>query len=100
MNVRERSLRDVVESWFGSEAARRVRITRFRRARSKPWRHVCIEVERTNGALSLVFFLHDNGSWCVFPPEPRVPAMGFGHHGEYRPMGAYVPTAAASSSAS
>jgi hypothetical protein len=26
--------------------------------------------------MEIVFFRHDDGSWCVFPPAPRRPAMG------------------------
>ncbi|MFM0505942.1 hypothetical protein [Paraburkholderia caffeinilytica] len=26
--------------------------------------------------MALVFFRHDDGSWCVFPPAPTRPAMG------------------------
>jgi hypothetical protein len=76
MSVRERSLRKVVESWLGAEAGNGFRITRVSRSRRKLWRYVCVESVRKDGAMALVFFRHDDGSWCVFPPAPRRPVMG------------------------
>ncbi|TAL97923.1 MAG: hypothetical protein EPN73_04790 [Paraburkholderia sp.] len=76
MSGRERSLRKVVESWLGSEPENRLRITRVSRSRWKLWRYVCVESARGDGAMALVFFRHDDGSWCVFPPAPMRPAMG------------------------
>jgi hypothetical protein len=76
MNVRERSLRNMVESWLGAQCADHIRVTRFSHSRRKLWRYVCVETVRETGAMALVFFRHDDGSWCVFPPEPRRPMMG------------------------
>ncbi|WP_234825198.1 hypothetical protein [Cupriavidus necator] len=33
--------------------------------------YVQVEVEQASGALSLLFFRHADGSWCVFPPCDR-----------------------------
>ncbi|SAK97389.1 hypothetical protein AWB79_07459 [Caballeronia hypogeia] len=76
MIVRDRSLRKVVEFWFGSQPRNRLRVTRFSRSRCKLWRYVCVEMTRERGAFAVVFFRHDDGSWCVFPPAPHRPAMG------------------------
>jgi hypothetical protein len=76
MIVRERSLRSVVESWLGANPESRIRVTRFGHSRGSLWRYVCVESARENGAMAIVFFRHDDGSWCVFPPAPRRPAMG------------------------
>jgi hypothetical protein len=76
MKTRERSLRNVVESWLGSESAKCIRVKRFSHTRRKLWRYVCVEAVRERGTLAIVFFRHDDGSWCVFPPAPRRPVMG------------------------
>jgi hypothetical protein len=76
MVLRERSLRHVVELWLGAVQPGRLRVTRFGRSRGKRWRHVHVEVSRDKGVLGMLFFLHDDGSWCVFPPSPCRPVMG------------------------
>lgn len=76
MIVRERSLRNVVESWLGTQPESRIRVTRFGHSRRNLWRYVCVESAREKGTTSLVFFRHDDGSWCVYPPAPRRPVMG------------------------
>jgi hypothetical protein len=75
MGTRERSLRVLVENWLGPEAARHARVTRFSHSRRKQWRYVCVEADRPSGTLAFVFFRHDEGSWCVFPPASRRPEM-------------------------
>ena len=76
MSFRDRSLRNVVESWLGAQCAGRIRVTRFSHSRRKLWRYVCVETVSGSGTLAIVFFRHDDGSWCVFPPSSRSPAMG------------------------
>lgn len=71
-----RSLRLLVEKWFGSTPAMPVRVTQFGRMPSNRRRYVCVEVSRPAGALAIYFFLHDDGTWRVFPPEIERPAMG------------------------
>jgi hypothetical protein len=34
-----------------------------------------VEADRPSGTLAFVFFRHDEGSWCVFPPEYKRPTM-------------------------
>ena len=76
MSVRERSLRAIVQSWLGAPCAGRIRVTRLSHTRRQLWRYVCVESVRESGTMALVFFRHDDGSWCVFPPAPRRPVMG------------------------
>ncbi|MEI5997482.1 hypothetical protein H3V53_09735 [Paraburkholderia bengalensis] len=68
MGARERSLRGQVEKWLGSASRECIRVTRFGHSRSNSWRYVCIEATHVAGLYSFVFFRHDDGSWCVFPP--------------------------------
>ncbi|ACC72373.1 hypothetical protein Bphy_3213 [Paraburkholderia phymatum STM815] len=75
MNFRDTSLRSLVEKWLGAESAACARVTHFSHTRSKPWRYVCIKAIRASGTFAFVFFRHDDGSWCVFPPGPRRPTM-------------------------
>jgi hypothetical protein len=76
MGTVHRSLRLVVEKWLGSTPAMPVRVTRFGRMPSNRRRYVCVEVLRPGGAVAIYFFLHDDGTWCVFPPGIERPAMG------------------------
>jgi hypothetical protein len=76
MAVQEKSLRHVVESWLGALAAGHFRVTRFRHTGRRRCRHVCVEATRNERTLSIVFFRHHDGSWCVFPPAPRTLSMG------------------------
>lgn len=91
MSARERSLRNVVESWLGSEPGNRLRITRISRSRRKLWRYVRVEAVRGDGAMALVFFRHRDGSWCVFPPAPMRPAMGMVFEADASPRRASAP---------
>lgn len=75
MSVRETSLRSLVEKWLGLDLAAHTRVTRFGHAPSKPWRYVCVEATGRSSCLAFFFFRHDDGSWYVFPPDTRRPAM-------------------------
>ena len=75
MNTCQMSLRSLVEKWVG---AAQVRVTQFCHARRAPWRYVCIEAELLSQPVALIFFRHDDGSWCVFPPQQKRPEMGAG----------------------
>ncbi|MBC8641269.1 hypothetical protein IAG25_31090 [Caballeronia sp. EK] len=75
MNSRERSLRALVDKWLGSDDEHVACITRLSRGARGPWRHVCVEAQRASGPFAIVFFRHDDGSWCVYPPPIRRPAM-------------------------
>jgi hypothetical protein len=75
MDTRERSLRVLVEKWLGCDLVLNARVTHFSHSRRKRWRYVCVEADRPSGKLALAFFRHDDGSWCVFPPEYKGPTM-------------------------
>lgn len=68
---RERSLRAVVEKWFGTELVATATVTRSRDALLKHRRYVRIEARQSSGTFQLFLFRHDNGMWCVFPPDPQ-----------------------------
>ncbi|MEX3941836.1 hypothetical protein AB4Y44_20200 [Paraburkholderia sp. BR10937] len=85
MSTSERSLRVQVEKWLGVDAASRTQVTRFCRSSLNPWRCVRVEIARASGALSIVFFRHEDGSWCVFPPTCRHPVMN-GHMPAVQPL--------------
>nr|WP_245004917.1 hypothetical protein [Paraburkholderia sacchari] len=73
--TRQGSLRSLVEKWLGPATAQALRVTRFSRSCARPWRYVCVEMTRSSGDVALVFFRHDDGSWCVFPPMAARPAI-------------------------
>ncbi|MFX1764142.1 MULTISPECIES: hypothetical protein [Paraburkholderia] len=75
MKTAERSLRLLVEKWIGASPERRARVTGFGYCRKRAWRYVRVETANSSGVLSILFFRHEDGSWCVFPPERRRPAM-------------------------
>jgi hypothetical protein len=75
MNIRERSLRAVVDKWLGAESAQGIRVTSFSHSRQATWRYACVEATRGSGTLAIIFFRHDDGSWRVFPPERRRPTL-------------------------
>jgi len=76
MSTRERSLSVLVEKWLGQDLMGNARVTRFSQSRHKPWRSVCVETTQPAGSIAIVFFRHDDGSWCVFPPDAKRPEMG------------------------
>jgi hypothetical protein len=77
MSTRERSLSVLVAKWLGQDLMGSARVTRFSQSRQKPWRSVCVETTQPAGPIAIVFFRHDDGSWCVYPPDAKRPTMGF-----------------------
>ncbi|MCP2091812.1 UNVERIFIED_ORG: hypothetical protein J2Y81_007918 [Paraburkholderia sediminicola] len=71
MGIAERSLRLQVEKWLVPTHSTPVRVTQFSRTRSNQRRYVCVEVLRPAGSVGIFFFRHDDGRWCVFPPETQ-----------------------------
>lgn len=61
------SLRGLMAKWLGPDGSTTARITRMRDA-ARHHGYVQVEVEHSSGVLSLLFFRHADGSWCVFPP--------------------------------
>jgi hypothetical protein len=70
------SLRTLVDKWIG--AAGGIRITQFIHGVEEQYRFVRIESASDESPIALIFFRHDDGSWCVFPPARRRPAMKIG----------------------
>jgi hypothetical protein len=75
MNTCQMSLRNLVEKWVG---VAQVRVTQFCHTRQEPWRYVRIEAQLLPEPVALIFFRHDDGSWCVFPPQRKRPEMSTG----------------------
>ncbi|MFK4448982.1 hypothetical protein ABH944_009038 [Caballeronia udeis] len=76
MNIAERSLRLQVEKWLVPTPSTPARVTQFSRTRSNQRRFVRVEIIRPAGGLvGIFFFRHDDGTWCVFPPETARLAM-------------------------
>lgn len=75
MSLANRALRLLVDKWLGSTPETPLRVMGFGRLPSSRQRYVCIEALRPTGALTIYFFLHDDGRWCVFPPALERPTM-------------------------
>ncbi|MBC8751587.1 hypothetical protein OKW43_008460 [Paraburkholderia sp. WC7.3g] len=75
MDTQEKSLRWLIEKWVAPTPSAPVRLTRYSRAKSGHGRCVRVESLRDTGSLTLFFFRHDDGFWCVFPPSSARPAM-------------------------
>jgi len=78
MVAAEKSLRVLVNRWLGAASSHPVRVLLTQRSRSGRICSVCIEAQSPSGPVTLFFFRHDDGSWHVFPPAYRRPAMGMG----------------------
>jgi hypothetical protein len=66
--MHEHSLRTQVEKWLAPGLSAPVRVTEFSRTRVGRRRYVCVETAMPRGLRALLFFRHDDGCWCVFPP--------------------------------
>ncbi|QCP51752.1 hypothetical protein FAZ95_12140 [Trinickia violacea] len=75
-------LRSLVERWLAPIHAAPVRISRFGDVGSGQRRHVRIEVLRPEGAVVILFFRHDDGTWHVFPQQRERISMGVGKAAE------------------
>jgi hypothetical protein len=75
MSIRDNSLRSLVEKWLGPTSECPVRLTRFSRTRADKTRYVGVRVSHANDALTVFFFRHEHGTWCVFPPGVTRPAI-------------------------
>lgn len=76
MNAGGKSLRSLVEKWFAPNPASPVRIAHFGRTHRHQRRYVCVETSWHAGVFAIFFFRHDDGSWCVFPPEDQSSQTG------------------------
>jgi hypothetical protein len=74
----DHSLRTQVDKWLAPGASTPVRVTEFGRARWGRCRFVRVETTLPFGSRALVFFRHDDGCWCVFPPASDKPRLTVG----------------------
>ncbi|MBB1635242.1 MULTISPECIES: hypothetical protein [Cupriavidus] len=72
MQTAKISLRGLIDKWLGSNLAAPARITRVRSSRACRSGCIRVDVARPSGQLSMFFFRHADGCWCVFPPALRV----------------------------
>jgi hypothetical protein len=71
----EASLHRMVEKWLAPRPEACLRVTLFKRMRSKCRGYVCVEARYSTEVVSIVFFRHADGAWRVYPPEPNRPTM-------------------------
>jgi hypothetical protein len=76
MSTMDSSLRLLIEKWLGSNPTMPARVIRGH-THSNRRRYVCVEALRPTGALTIYFFRHDDGMWCIYPPEVKRPTMSF-----------------------
>jgi hypothetical protein len=69
------ALRHLVDKWLAPTPSVPARVRRIGRMALARHRYVLVEAAHTTGTLSIFFFRHDDGSWCVFPPAIARPAM-------------------------
>jgi hypothetical protein len=65
----EQSLRYQVEKWLAPGSTAPVHVMEFSRTRVGHRRYVRVETSQPTGTRSLFFFRHDDGYWCVVPPD-------------------------------
>lgn len=75
MDMKEHSLRSLIEKWLAPALGSPVRLTRFRPRRAGRGYYVCVEASRSGGSCAIFFFRHEDGTWRVFPPEYKRPAI-------------------------
>ncbi|MEX3633504.1 hypothetical protein [Paraburkholderia sp. BR14320] len=71
-------LRALVEKWLAPTGATPAHVVRTGRMAITRARYVRLEGAISSRPLTIVFFRHGNGSWDVFPPVERLPAMSAG----------------------
>ena len=69
------TLHGLVDKWLGPTESAPARVVRVSSKGANLTRCVCVEVRRPWGLLSVLFFRHRDGSWCVFPPAQNRPSM-------------------------
>lgn len=75
MKTGQRSLRLLVEKWLAPTPAIPAHVTQFGRTSTNQGRFVRVETLHPTGLLAIIFFRHEDGSWCVFPPGTERPTM-------------------------
>jgi hypothetical protein len=82
-STHEYSLRTQVDKWLAPGLSTQVRVTEFSRTRLGGRRYVCVETALPLGSRALLFFRHDDGCWCVFPPAVDRPNTMMGRFTEH-----------------
>lgn len=75
MNATEKSLHWIVDKWLAPTPSMPARVTQVRHCGVDSRRFVRVEASKPTGLLSIIFFRHDDGTWNVFPPASRRPAI-------------------------
>lgn len=75
MDTMDESLRLLVEKWFGANPMVPARVVRSGRMPSSERRYAYVQSGAMGEPVGIYFFLHDDGSWCVFPPGEDRPEM-------------------------
>jgi hypothetical protein len=75
MNSNCFSLRSLVDKWLAPTFSMPARMTQIGRVLATHGRYVRLEGCSSTGPLTIIFFRHEDGSWCVFPPVLAPPAM-------------------------
>ena len=75
MDTMDESLRLLVEKWFGSNPPIPVQLVRSGCMPSSRRRYAYVQSSGAADPVGIYFFLHDDGSWCVFPPGQDRPEM-------------------------
>jgi hypothetical protein len=73
VSISGKTLRTLVDKWIG--ATNGIRVTQFIHGRAGQYQFVRVEGASDDPPIALFFFRHEDGSWCVFPPERPRPAM-------------------------
>ncbi|KAA0081527.1 hypothetical protein CIW54_22030 [Paraburkholderia sp. T12-10] len=73
MFAEDRTLRCVVEKWFGRTSTEPVQMSRVPHIMPKRNRCIRVSLPGRAQAIAIFFFRHDDGSWSVVPPtsQPR-----------------------------
>ncbi|CAB3804718.1 hypothetical protein LMG28688_06056 [Paraburkholderia caffeinitolerans] len=69
------SLRSLVDKWLAPTQRKPAHLVQIGRTQVSRSRFVRFAGQTSVGFVTIVFFRHDDGSWCVFPPRGKVPAM-------------------------
>ena len=70
MAEKRTSLRTQIDKWLAPTLLTPLHVAQFGRT-TNGGRYVSIAVLRADGPLTIAFFRHEDGAWCVFPPRVR-----------------------------
>jgi hypothetical protein len=75
MKFGEGSLHSLVDKWLHPTDASPARVIGSGRTALARVRFVCLEIERNDRPIALLFFRHVDGTWHIFPQERGRPTM-------------------------